>query len=155
MTVFYWMAAFYLLLAVLSLIDHILLQFGLAPGLTNLYWLRLHLLTIGVLAQAVLGTLPSLLATRLNIKRPSPTTLWTIFGLFNVGLVLLAVGQVLGVIWLSSLLLPWSLTGPVVGIAYLFVIAAILPYLRTLARALLQIPKMAELAGRAAERTTV
>jgi cytochrome c oxidase cbb3-type subunit I len=99
MTVVYWMAAFYLLLAVLSLLDQILLQFGLAPGLTNLYWLRLHLLTIGVLAQAVLGTLPSLLTTRLNLKRPPPTALWTIFGLFNVGLMLLAVGQVLGVVW--------------------------------------------------------
>jgi len=99
MTIFYWMAAFYLLLAILSLLDHLLLQFGLAPGLTNLYWLRLHLLTIGVLAQAVLGTLPNLLATRLNLKRPPPTALWTIFGLLNVGLVLLTVGQVLGVAW--------------------------------------------------------
>lgn len=99
MTMFYWTAAVYLLLAVFSLIDHSLLQFGLAPGLTNLYWLRLHLLTIGVLAQAVLGTLPHFLATRLNSKRPQPLALWTIFGLLNVGLLLLEVGQVRVVAW--------------------------------------------------------
>jgi hypothetical protein len=42
------------------------------------------------------------------------------------------------VIWLSSLLLPHSVAQPVVSVAYLFLIAAILPYLRIFWRALYQ-----------------
>jgi cytochrome c oxidase cbb3-type subunit I len=97
--IFYTMAAIYLVLAVLSLIDKVLIQFGLAPALTNLYWLRLHLLTIGVLAQAVLGTLPHLLADRLGVKPPRAAGQWVVWSLLNVGLLLLEVGQVGVVAW--------------------------------------------------------
>jgi cytochrome c oxidase cbb3-type subunit I len=96
---FYTMAAIYLVLALLSLIDKVLIQFGLAPVVTNLYWLRLHLLTIGVLAQAVLGTLPHLLADRLDVKPPGAAGQWAVWTLLNLGLLLLEVGQVGVVAW--------------------------------------------------------
>jgi hypothetical protein len=96
---FYTMAAIYLVLAILSLIDMVLISFGLAPPVTNLYWLRLHLLTIGVLAQAVLATLPYLLADRLRVKPPAVAGQWTVWALLNLGLLLLEIGQVQVVAW--------------------------------------------------------
>lgn len=96
------MAAVYLVVALLSLLDYILALFGIIQPLGNLYWFRLHLITIGVLAQAVMGVLPLLLARRLNVRTPSPTALWILFGLLNVGLLLLAFGQVLWIAWQRS-----------------------------------------------------
>jgi hypothetical protein len=49
---------------------------------------------------------------------------------------LIVLNTAVAVIWLSSLLLSPSSAGPVVSIAYLFVIAAIVPYLRILWSAL-------------------
>jgi len=89
------MAAIYLVVALLSLLDFILAQFGLIAPLENLYWFRLHMITIGVLAQAVMGMLPLLLARRLRTSAPATGTQWALFGLLNLGLLLLSFGQVL------------------------------------------------------------
>jgi hypothetical protein len=90
------MAAIYLIVALLSLVDYVLALFGLIQPLGNLYWFRLHLITIGVLAQAVFGILPLLLAKRLGVAAPGQTISWFLFGALNIGLLLLAFGQVLG-----------------------------------------------------------
>ncbi len=89
------MAAIYLVVALLSLFDFILAQFGLIAPLENLYWFRLHMITIGVLAQAVMGVLPLLLARRLRVAAPTGALPWILFGLLNLGLLLLSFGQVL------------------------------------------------------------
>ena len=110
------MAAIYLVVALLSLLDYILALFGIIQPLGNLYWFRLHLITIGVLAQAVMGVLPLLLARRLDVRTPSPTVLWILFGLLNAGLLLLAFGQVLGIAWQRSSG-AWILLGDTVHLA--------------------------------------
>lgn len=89
------LAALYLVVALLSLVDFILAQFGLAPSLGNLYWFRLHMITIGVLAQAVMGVLPLLLARQLRTAPPNPAAQWAVLALLNLGLLLLSFGQVL------------------------------------------------------------
>ncbi len=89
------LAAVYLVVALLSLVDFILAQFGLAPSLGNLYWFRLHMITIGVLAQAVMGVLPLLLARQLRTAPPNPAAQWAVLALLNLGLLLLSFGQVL------------------------------------------------------------
>lgn len=96
------LAAVYLIVALLSLVDYILALFGLMQPLGNLYWFRLHLNTIGVLAQAVFGILPLLLARRLGVATPGQAISWFLFGALNVGLLLLAFGQVLGSAWQRS-----------------------------------------------------
>lgn len=89
------LALVYLIVALLSLVDFILAQLGLAPALGNLYWFRLHMITIGVLAQAVLGVLPLLLVRQLHTTPPRAAAQWALLALFNLGLLLLSVGQVL------------------------------------------------------------
>lgn len=96
------MALAYGIVALLSLLDFSLAQFGLLPELNNLYWFRLHVLTIGVLVQAAFGALPLLLARRLDMAPPSSRWLWVGFGLLNAGVLLLAVGQVTAVQWQRS-----------------------------------------------------
>lgn len=96
------MALAYGIVALLSLLDFSLAQFGLLPELNNLYWFRLHVLTIGVLVQAAFGALPLLLAQRLEASPPSSRWLWAAFGLLNAGLLLLAVGQITAVQWQRS-----------------------------------------------------
>lgn len=89
------LALVYLVVALLSLVDFILAQFGLAPSLGNLYWFRLHMITIGVLVQAVMGVLPLLLARQLRTTPPAAAAQWTLLALLNLGLLLLSFGQVL------------------------------------------------------------
>lgn len=89
------LALVYLVVALLSLVDFILAQFGLAPALGNLYWFRLHMITIGVLAQSVMGVLPLLLARQLRTAPPNPAAQWALLILLNLGLLLLSFGQVL------------------------------------------------------------
>ena len=66
------MAAVYLIVALLSLLDYSLALFGIIQPLGNLDWFRLHLITIGVLAQAGMGVVPLLLARRLDVGTPVP-----------------------------------------------------------------------------------
>lgn len=87
-------AALYLVFALLTVLAYALAQFGWIGTIPNLYWLRMHALTIGVLAQALLGVLPALSAQRLRSPAPPRWVLWTVFVLLNSGLLLLEIGQV-------------------------------------------------------------
>jgi len=80
---FYLMAGFYLLLDAIALSAQALVLGGVLPPLPDLGWARIHLLTIGVVVQAILGTLPTLVATKLGGKRPSISVTWTLWLLVN------------------------------------------------------------------------
>ncbi len=95
-------ALVYGVVALLSLLNFTLAQFGILPELNNLYWFRLHVLTIGVLVQAAFGVLPLLLARRLSATPPPSWQMWSVFVFLNAGVLLLAVGQVAGVQWQRS-----------------------------------------------------
>lgn len=92
-------AAFYLVFALSTVLAFVLAQFGWIGAIPNLYWLRMHALTIGVLAQSLLGILPGLFASRSRGPAPPPWTLWTVFALLNSGLLLLELGQVSVTAW--------------------------------------------------------
>ncbi|HEU5347018.1 MAG TPA: hypothetical protein VFU63_00265, partial [Ktedonobacterales bacterium] len=55
---FYLMAGVYLILDVLALAAMALVTADVIAPIPNLIWMRIHLLTIGVVVQVVLGALP-------------------------------------------------------------------------------------------------
>ena len=80
---FYLTAAFYLVFALLTVLAYVLAQFGWIGAIPNLYWLRVHALTIGVLAQSLLGILPGLFASRSKSPAPPSWALWVVFILLS------------------------------------------------------------------------
>jgi hypothetical protein len=83
-------AVFYLLVAILVVIDGALTSFALLPWFAGLPWLRVHFVTLGVLTQAAFGALPLFQAARRGA--PAPAVRWDIWLLLNAGLVLLLAG---------------------------------------------------------------
>jgi cytochrome c oxidase cbb3-type subunit I len=84
------MAGLYALLAGLIALDASLASFSLLPWFNGLRWLRVHVITLGILAQAAFGLLPALLALRAG--RPRPVMRWDIWLGLNLGLPLLLIG---------------------------------------------------------------
>jgi hypothetical protein len=89
---FYFMAALYLLLDAIALAMLTLWLADLAPVMPGLGWTRVHLLTIGVVTQAALGTLPSLATAKTGSPAPGPAILWALWLLLNGGLIVLLIG---------------------------------------------------------------
>ena len=90
MNVYLVMAALYLGVALLAAVDSSLTNFALIPWFNGLRWLRVHLITLGVLAQGLFGVLPNLVAIRAG--RPKPRVRLEIWFLLNAGLLTLLVG---------------------------------------------------------------
>lgn len=66
---------------------------GLLPSLPGMTWLRVHLLTIGVVTQAIFGSLPALTADKLGIQPPRPRTTAALWVLVNISLLVLLVSM--------------------------------------------------------------
>jgi hypothetical protein len=90
------MAGMYLLLDSIALSALVLVMLGVIPSVPGLDWVRIHLLTIGVVVQSVLGALPALVATKLRGKRPSAAVTWTLWLLVNISFGLLLYSMPLG-----------------------------------------------------------
>lgn len=88
---FLLMAAFYLVVAIVVVLDAVLTSFNLIPWFVGLPWLRVHFITLGVLAQAAFGVLPAFVANRRGAE--APATRWDIWLLLNSGLVVLLAGM--------------------------------------------------------------
>jgi cytochrome c oxidase cbb3-type subunit I len=86
---FYLMAGVYLVLAVLALAALALVTVGVLAPIPGLVWMRIHLLTIGVVVQVVLGALPSLAAARLQSQPPGRAMNGALWLLVNSSLALL------------------------------------------------------------------
>ena len=84
-------AAFYLVVAIVVVLDAVLTSFNLIPWFVGLPWLRAHFVTLGVLAQAAFGVLPAFVANRRGAE--APATRWDIWLLLNSGLVVLLAGM--------------------------------------------------------------
>ncbi len=84
------MTVLYAMLAVLAALDASLVSLNLLPWFNGLRWLRVHLITLGMLTQIVFGMAPALAALRAN--RPRPGTRWDIWLALNAGLLVLLVG---------------------------------------------------------------
>lgn len=85
------MAALYAALAVLAGLDSALASLGLVPWFTGLRWFRVHVVNLGIAAQAVFGLSPLLVAAWAG--RPRPRLRWDIWLALNAGLAVLLVGM--------------------------------------------------------------
>jgi hypothetical protein len=80
----------FLLLAGLAALDSGLSSFEILPWFNGLRWLRVHLITLGALGEALFGFLPVVVAR--HSGRQKPAIRWDIWLAFTAGLLTLMVG---------------------------------------------------------------
>ncbi|MDE3091090.1 MAG: NnrS family protein [Chloroflexota bacterium] len=93
---FYLTAGLYFLLDALVLITLALVMAGVFPSFAGGTWVRVHLLTIGVVTQLILGALPGLTAAKLGTAPPSSRVTWVLWLLVNVSFVTLLMSMPAG-----------------------------------------------------------
>lgn len=84
------MVVLYLALALLSALDSSLISYEILPFFNGLRWLRVHLITLGALTEAIFGILPVLAAARSG--RSKPAFRWDIWLSLNAGILILLAG---------------------------------------------------------------
>lgn len=87
---YYVTALLYASVAAVVALDASLTSFGLTPFLSGLRWLRVHFITLGIMAEAIFGFLAAWATVRTG-ERPGKTR-WDIWFAFNVGLIVLLIG---------------------------------------------------------------
>jgi cytochrome c oxidase cbb3-type subunit I len=90
MNLYFLMTALYVVMAIIAALDASLTSFGFLPWFNGLRWLRVHLITLGAMTEAIFGVLPLLVALRYN--RPQPAFRWDIWLSLNAGLMTLLIG---------------------------------------------------------------
>ena len=90
MNAYFLMAALFGAMAVLQALDAALVSAGLLPAFSGIRWLRVHLITIGMMTEVIFGVLPLILAWRAGA--PAPRFRWSTWLLLNGGLLALLVG---------------------------------------------------------------
>jgi cytochrome c oxidase cbb3-type subunit I len=80
----------FLFFAGLTALDSALTSFQILPWFNGLSWLRVHLITLGALSEALFGILPALAAKRAGLK--ASRIRWDIWLALTVGLLVLLVG---------------------------------------------------------------
>lgn len=90
MNLYLLMTALFILMAALMAADAALVSFSLAPWFNGLRWLRVHLITLGAMTEALFGMLPAIVAIRAG--RPRPKFRWDIWLTLNIGLLTLLIG---------------------------------------------------------------
>ncbi len=99
---FYLGVGLYLILDALAVGLNALQIGGLMPAVSGIDWVRVHLLTIGVLVQMILGSLPGLTAANRGASRPSPRLNWMLWLLTNASLVILLLSMPAGLIGIAA-----------------------------------------------------
>ena len=89
MNLYLLMTAIFILMASLMAADAALTSFSLVPWYNGLCWLRVHLITLGAMTEALFGLLPLIVAIRAG--RPRPAFRWDIWLTLNLGLLTLLV----------------------------------------------------------------
>lgn len=90
MNLYLLMTALFVALAALMAADAALTSYSLLPWFNGLRWLRVHLITLGAVTEAVFGVLPIIVA--IQAKRPRPRFRWDIWVALNSGLLTLLIG---------------------------------------------------------------
>lgn len=90
MNLYLLMTALFVALAALMAADAALTSFTLLPWFNGLRWLRVHLITLGAMTEALFGMLPLIVAIRTSFSRPRFR--WDIWLTLNIGLLTLLVG---------------------------------------------------------------
>lgn len=89
MNLYLLMTALFVALATLMAADAALTSFTLLPWFNGLRWLRVHLITLGAVTEAVFGLLPIIVA--IQSGRPRPRFRWDIWVALNSGLLTLLI----------------------------------------------------------------
>ncbi|HEX8997630.1 MAG TPA: hypothetical protein VF812_16505 [Ktedonobacterales bacterium] len=100
---FYLMAGVYLTLDALALAAMSLMTAGVIDPLPGLVWLRIHLLTIGVVVQIILGSAPGLVAAKLGAQPPGRVTNTILWLLINVSFAVLVYAMPQGLSQLAAI----------------------------------------------------
>jgi len=87
---YFLMSGLFVVMAVIAALDASLTSLNLLPWFNGLRWLRVHLITLGAMTEAIFGVLPSLVAIRHGRTRPAFR--WDIWLALNAGLLTLLVG---------------------------------------------------------------
>lgn len=90
MNPYFLMAALFSVLAALQAVDAALVGADIVPAFGGLRWLRVHLITLGVMTETLFGALPLVLSWR--YQTPRPRFRWLTWLLLNGGLLALLVG---------------------------------------------------------------
>lgn len=90
MNLYLLMTAIFVLMAALMAADASLASFTLVPWFNGLRWLRVHLITLGVMTETIFGLLPAIVA--IHAGRPRPKFRWDIWLTLNIGLLTLLIG---------------------------------------------------------------
>ncbi len=90
MNLYFLMSALFILLAIVGAVDAALTSYDLIPYFTGIRWLRVHLITLGAMTEAIFGILPLIVAERYGVSRPRFR--WLIWLLLNAGILILLVG---------------------------------------------------------------
>jgi hypothetical protein len=133
----------FLFLAGLAALDSALTSFHLLPWFNGLRWLRVHLITLGALAEAMFGILPALISAGSSADKSRPR--WDIWLALTLGILTLMVGIPLVnyvlivtggmLVFLAALLLVGALARPAlaprliknqVGLGRMFYLAGLL-----------------------------
>ena len=85
------MAFLYLLAAALMALQAAFTSFHISSWFNGMVWLRVHLITLGILTQLIYGAMPILTAKHYRLTRPQMR--WDIWATLNIGLVLLLIGM--------------------------------------------------------------
>ena len=87
---YFLMSALFVLMAILAAADASLTSLNVLPWFNGLRWVRVHLITLGAMTEAIFGALP--LLTALHFNRPRPRFRWDIWLTLNAGLLTLLIG---------------------------------------------------------------
>ena len=90
MTIYLLTSFLFLFLAILGALDAAVVSYELMPWFNGLRWLRVHLITLGIMTEALFGILPTMVA--MYQGQPKPRTRFDIWLLLNGGILLLLVG---------------------------------------------------------------
>lgn len=90
MNLYFLMTALFMGLALIGALDAALTSWNLLPWFNGLRWLRIHLITLGAMTEALFGVLPMLVAIRANLPRPGFR--WVTWLTLNTGILTLLVG---------------------------------------------------------------
>ncbi|HSH02608.1 MAG TPA: hypothetical protein VLL52_08840 [Anaerolineae bacterium] len=79
----------FITLAFLGAVDTAITSFELSPWFNALRWLRVHLITLGIMTEMLFGMLPLIIAHRYQQPRPAPRfDIWLVLNLGILGLLI-------------------------------------------------------------------
>ncbi len=90
MSPYFLMAILYLTLAILAALESSFSGLQIVPWFNGMVWLRVHLITLGVMTQLLFALMPML--TAIHYRLPKPKIRWDIWLMLNGGIMTLLVG---------------------------------------------------------------